>query len=168
MLQKVAPIHEQNVIRGRCISSRHPDPVWEKAMPFFASLHQYSDVALLLLRLTLGTIFLLHGLPKRGLWSAQPSDRMPASMLRNLRILSIAEPAGALGLIFGFLTQLAALGLVIVMLVAITFLKTKAHRKFKLENSPWSWFGFMLMMVALALAIMGAGKFALDRLVFGV
>jgi len=142
----------------------HPDGI----VRFFASLHQYSDVALLLLRLTLGTIFLLHGLPKRGLWSAQPSDRMPASMLRNLRILSIAEPAGALGLIFGFLTQLAALGLVIVMLGAIQFLRSKVHRKFKEENAPGWEFEFMLMIVALALAIMGAGKFALDRLVFGV
>ena len=137
-------------------------------MSFFASLHQYSDVARLLLRLTLGAIFLLHGLPKRGLWSAKPSDRMPATMLRNLRILSIAEPAGALGLIFGFLTQFAALGLVIVMLGAITFLRTKAHRKFKEENAPGWEFEFMLMMVALALAITGAGKFALDRVVFGI
>ena len=137
-------------------------------MGFFASLHQYSDVALLLLRLTLGTIFLLHGLPKRGLWSAQPSDRMPASMLRNLRILSIAEPAGALGLIFGFLTQLAALGLVIVMLGAIQFLTSKVHRKFKEENAPGWEFEFLLMIVALALAIMGGGKYALDQVVFGI
>jgi len=90
-------------------------------MSVFASLHQYSDVARLLLRLTLGGIFLLHGLPKRGLWSAKPSDRMPATMLRNLRILSIAEPAGALGLIFGFLTQFAALGLVIAGVLNLAF-----------------------------------------------
>lgn len=128
-------------------------------MSFFASLHQYSDVALLLLRLAVGTLFLIHGLPKRGLWSAQPSPQMPASMLRNLRILSIAEPAGALGLIFGFLTQLAALGLVIVMLGAIQFLR-KGHHKWELE--------FLLLVVALSLAIMGAGKYALDRLVFGI
>lgn len=137
-------------------------------MGFLASLHQFSDIALLILRLALGTIFLLHGLPKRGLWSAQPSAQLPASMLRNLRILSIAEPAGALGLIFGFLTQLAGLGLVIVMLGAITFLRTKVHRKFKEENAPGWEFEFMLLVVALALAILGAGKFALDRLVFGI
>ena len=137
-------------------------------MSFFASLHQYRDVALLLLRLTLGTIFLLHGVPKRGLWSAQPSAQLPASMLTKLRILSIAEPAGALGLIFGFLTQLAALGLVIVMLGAIQFLVTKVHRKFKEANAPGWEFEFMLMIVALALAIMGGGKFALDRVVFGI
>ena len=137
-------------------------------MGFLASLHQFSDVALLILRLALGTIFLLHGLPKRGLWSAQPSAQLPASMLRNLRILSIAEPAGALGLIFGFLTQLAGLGLVIVMLGAITFLRTKVHRKFKEENAPGWEFEFLLLVVALALAILGAGKYALDRLVFGI
>jgi putative oxidoreductase len=137
-------------------------------MAFFAQLHQYSDFALLALRLALAGIFLAHGLPKKGLWSAQPSEHMPASMLRNLRILSIAEPAGALGLIFGFLTQLAALGLVIVMLGAIQFLRTKVHRKFKEQNGPGWEFEFLLLVVALALAIMGAGKYALDRLVFGI
>jgi len=137
-------------------------------MGFLASLHQFSDIALLILRLALGTIFLLHGLPKRGLWSAQPSAQLPASILRNLRILSIAEPAGALGLIFGFLTQLAGLGLVIVMVGAITFLRTKVHRKFKEENAPGWEFEFLLLVVALALAILGAGKYALDRLVFGI
>lgn len=137
-------------------------------MSFFASLHQFSDVALLVLRLALGTVFLIHGLPKRGLWSAQASAQMPAGMLRNLRILSIAEPAGALGVIFGFLTQLAALGLVIVMVGAITFLVTKGHRKFKEANSPGWEFEFMLLVVALALAILGGGKVALDRLIFGI
>ncbi|HEY3221051.1 MAG TPA: DoxX family protein [Gemmatimonadales bacterium] len=137
-------------------------------MGLFVSLHQFSDVALLILRLAVGTIFLLHGLPKRGLWSAQPSTQMPAGMLRNLRILSIAEPAGALGLLFGFLTQLAGLGLVIVMVGAITFLRTKVHRKFKEENAPGWEFEFMLLVVALALAILGGGKYALDRLIFHI
>lgn len=137
-------------------------------MSFFASLHQLSDIALLVLRLALGTAFLVHGLPKRGLWRAQASAQMPAGMLRNLRILSIAEPAGALGVIFGFLTQLAALGLVVVMVGAITFLVTKAHRKFKEQNSPGWEFEFMLLAVALALVILGGGRVALDRLVFGI
>ena len=137
-------------------------------MGFLFWLHQFADVALLVLRLALGTVFLFHGLPKRGLWSAQPSDQMPAGMLTRLRILSIAEPAGALGLIFGFLTQLAGLGLVVVMLGAITFLTTKVHRKFKEANAPGWEFEFMLLVVALALAILGGGKYALDRVIFGI
>jgi len=65
-------------------------------MGFFFSLHQFSDFALLALRIALGAVFLTHGLGKRKLWSTQPSAQMPAGMLRNLRILSIAEPAGGL------------------------------------------------------------------------
>ena len=130
-------------------------------MGFFVSLHYLSDVALLILRLALGAVFLVHGLPKRGLWSAQPSAQMPAGMLTRLRILSIAEGAGGL-------TQLAALGLVIVMLGAITFLITKAHRKFKEANAPGWEFEFLLLVIALALAIRGGGKYALDRVVFGI
>jgi putative oxidoreductase len=137
-------------------------------MVFFFWLHQFADVALLILRFTLGTIFLLHGIPKKGLWSAQPSAQMPASMLTKLRILSIAEPAGALGLIFGLLTQLAALGLVIVMAGAIQFLVTTVHRKFKEQHAPGWEFEFMLLVSALLLAIFGGGKYALDRVIFGI
>ena len=118
-------------------------------MTFFASLHRFSDVALLLLRLALGTVFLVHGLPKRHLWKAQPSPQMPAGMLRNLRILSIAEPAGALGLIFGFLTQLAALGLCVSMLGALQFLITQVHRKFKEAQAPGWEFELMLLVIAI-------------------
>src|SRR6266566_2128384 len=132
-------------------------------MAFFASLHHFNDVALLVLGI--GAVFLSHGLGKRRLWSMQPSQQMPAGMLRNLRILSIAEPAGGLGLLVGFLTQLAALGLVIVMLGALQFLITKVHRKFTGDNSAGWEFEFMLLIVALALAILGGGKFALDRVV---
>src|SRR3989441_11469470 len=136
-------------------------------MGLFRELHQFSDFALLALRIALGAVFLTHGLGKRKMWSMQPSAQLPASMLRNLRILSIAEPAGGLGVLFGFLTQLAALGLVIAMLGALQFLITKVHRNFTGENTGWE-FEFMLLIVALALVIMGGGKYALDRLVFGI
>jgi len=137
-------------------------------MSFFFSLHQFADFALLALRLALGAIFLTHGLGKRKMWRLQPSAQLPAGMLTKLRILSIAEPAGGLGLIFGFLTQLAALGLVIAMLGALQFLITKVHRKWTGENSAGWEFEFMLLVVALAIAMLGGGKYALDRLIFGL
>ncbi|HEV8263804.1 MAG TPA: hypothetical protein VGQ06_02560, partial [Gemmatimonadales bacterium] len=65
-------------------------------MQLFARLHELSDVALLLLRIGIGTIFLVHGTAKRRLWKMQPSPQMPAGFLRTLRLLSIAEPAGGL------------------------------------------------------------------------
>ena len=137
-------------------------------MGFFFSLHQFADFALLALRLALGAVFLTHGLGKRKMWSMQPSAQLPAGMLTKLRILSIAEPAGGLGVIFGFLTQLAALGLVIAMLGALQFLITKVHRKWTGENAAGWEFEFMLLVVALAIAILGGGKYALDRLIFGL
>jgi uncharacterized membrane protein YphA (DoxX/SURF4 family) len=42
------------------------------------------------------------------------------------------------------------------------------HRKFTGENVAGWEFEFLLLVVAIALAIMGGGKFALDRLVFGI
>src|SRR5437870_11659303 len=136
-------------------------------MGFFFSLHQFSDFALLALRIALGAVFLTHGLGKRKLWSTQPSAQMPAGMLRNLRILSIAEPAGGLGVLVGFLPQLAALGLVIAMLGALQFLTSKVHRQFTAEPAGWQ-FEFMLLITALALVILGGGKYALDRVIFGI
>jgi len=127
-----------------------------------------NDVALLLLRIGLGSVFIVHGTHKQGLWKTQPSAQLPAGMLYTLRFLSIAEPAGGLGLIFGFLTRFAAIGLALVMLGAIRFLITKVHRKFKGENVAGWEFEYMLLIVAIALALLGGGKYALDRVVFGV
>jgi|SRR5712671_966377 len=137
-------------------------------MSFFFSLHQFADVALLALRIALGIIFLVHGTHKRKFWSMQPSPQLPAGTLNTLRLLSIAEPAGGLGVLFGLLTQLAALGLALVMLGALNFLITKVHRKFTGDNVAGWEFEFLLLIVALAIAILGGGKYALDRVVFGI
>ena len=128
---------------------------------------QLSDLALLLLRIGLGTVFLVHGTGKRKLWKAQPSTQLPAGLLRTLRLLSIAEPAGGLAVLVGFLTQLAALGLALVMLGALRFLIVKAHRAFTTDTAAGWEFEFMLLVVAVALALMGGGRFALDRALFG-
>lgn len=137
-------------------------------MHAFARLHELSDIALLLLRIGLGTIFIVHGAAKRGLWKAQPSAQLPAGFLRTLRLLSIAEPAGGLGVLVGFLTQLAALGLALVMLGALRFLITQLRRKFTTETAAGWEFEFLLLIMAIALAILGGGKYALDRVVFGI
>ena len=127
-----------------------------------------NDVALLLLRIGLGSVFIVHGTHKQRLWKAQPSAQMPAGMLNTLRFLSIAEPAGALGVLLGFLTRFAAIGLALVMLGAIRLLITKVHRKFTGENVAGWEFEYMLLLVAIALALLGGGKYALDRVVFGM
>ncbi|HYT72162.1 MAG TPA: DoxX family protein [Gemmatimonadales bacterium] len=128
---------------------------------------QLSDVALLLLRIGLGTVFIVHGTAKRRLWKVQPSPQLPVGLLRTLRLLSIAEPAGGLAVLVGFLTQPAALGLALVMLGALRFLIVDAHRAFTTETAAGWEFELVLLFVALALALMGGGGFALDRALFG-
>jgi putative oxidoreductase len=137
-------------------------------MGIFTRLHEFDQVALLLIRVAIGTIFIVHGLGKQKLWKVQPLERMPAGFLRTLRFLSIAEPAGGLAVAVGFLTQLAALGLALVMLGALRFQIVQMHKKFTGGDGPGWEFEFILLVVAIALFLVGGGRYALDRVVFGI
>ena len=135
-------------------------------MGFFSHLHHLSDWGLLVLRLGVGVIFLVHGIQKRAMWKMQPSAQMPASLLSILRLLSIAEPLGGLAVIAGFLTQLAALGFVIIMLGAINLKARQMHKTFT-GDGGWE-FDYSLLAAAIALLILGAGGISIDRVLFGL
>lgn len=83
----------------------------------FPQLANYEDVALLLLRLMVGAIFATSG------WGhlKDPEARSKSiGMSKGFTLcLGAAELAGSLGVIFGVLTQLAAAGLILLMLGAI-------------------------------------------------
>lgn len=131
-------------------------------MRFLSELHGLSDWALLALRLGVGSVFLVHGLQKRGMWKLQASAQLPAGMLAILRALSIAEPLGALAVLGGLLTQLGAAGFTIDMLGAIRLKAMQRHKGFSGEGG-WE-FEFLLLTGAITLLILGAGQFSLDRL----
>src|SRR5207245_8950630 len=99
-------------------------------MGFFADLHQLGDWAVVALRLGVGAIFLVHGWQKQAMWKMQPSPQMPAGLLSLLKVLSIAEPLGALAVLSGLLTQLAAAGFCLVMLGAIRLKSSQMHKGF--------------------------------------
>ncbi|KAA0206152.1 DoxX family protein [Candidatus Uhrbacteria bacterium] len=127
------------------------------------SLHQYSDIGLLLLRWVVGMIFLAHGRSKLGSWK-QPAKGMNGMM----RVLSIAEPLGGVAMIFGFLTQPAALGLAFVMGGAIYFKSMVWKVPFSSgEKSAWE-FDLLILAACLVLLTMGAGAASLDRIWFGL
>lgn len=133
-------------------------------MGFFAHLHHLSDWGLLVLRLGVGVPFLVHGIQKQAMWKMQPSAQMPASLLSILRLLSIAEPLGGVATITGFLTQLAAVGFIIVMLGAINLKARQMHKRFT-GDGGWE-LDYGLLCAAIALVILGAGRISLDRVVF--
>lgn len=130
-------------------------------MGFFSHLHHLGSWGLLLLRLGVGVTFLVHGIQKRAMWKMQPSAQMPASLLSILRLLSIAEPLGGLAVITGLLTQLAALGFVIVMLGAINLKARQLHKAFT-GDGGWE-LDYVLLSAAIALVFLGAGGISLDR-----
>src|SRR5713226_551082 len=135
-------------------------------MRFFAQLHQLSDWALVALRIGVGTSFWVHGTSKRAMWKMAPSPQMPASLLAQLRLLSIVEPLGVVALFAGFLTQPAAAGFVVIMLGAIRLKAVQMHRGFGVDGG-WE-LDFVLLTAALALVLLGAGAVSLDRLLFGL
>ena len=83
----------------------------------FPALGGFTDASLLLLRLMVGIVFIASG------WShlSNPSQRSKdIGMSKGFTaFLGAAELAGGLGVTFGILTQLAAIGLILVMLGAI-------------------------------------------------
>ena len=80
----------------------------------FPALLPYADHALLLMRLAVGLVFITSG---RG-HVKDPVARGKSIELSPgiTRILGLAEIAGGLGVALGILPQLAALGLILIML----------------------------------------------------
>jgi putative oxidoreductase len=83
----------------------------------FPQLARFTELGLLLLRLMVGLVFITSGYnhlmdPEARSKSIQMSKGFPI-------FLGTAEIAGALGIAFGVLTQLAAFGLIVLMLGAI-------------------------------------------------
>ncbi|HKZ36952.1 MAG TPA: DoxX family protein, partial [Chryseolinea sp.] len=124
-------------------------------MQFFLLLHQWQDFGLIVLRLAIGAIFLVHGTGKWAMWATKPSDYMSAGMLNLMRFLSIVEPLGAIAILAGFLTQLAAAGLSIIMLGAI-YLKITAWKSPFSANDKLGWeFDFVIIGGAISLFLSG-------------
>ena len=80
-------------------------------------LTRFTDVALLLLRIMIGIVFITSG------WNHLRDPEARSKDIEHSKgvtiLLGAAELAGGLGVIFGVLTQLAAIGLILIMLGAI-------------------------------------------------
>jgi len=92
----------------------------------FPELARFTDLGLLLMRLMVGLVFVTSGYSHLK----DPAARAKSlGMSRPFTIfLGVAEVAGALGVALGVLTQLAAFGLIVIMLGAIQKNFRLAHR----------------------------------------
>src|SRR3954469_21326033 len=115
----------------------------------FPQLARFEDIAILLLRLMVGIVFASSG------WShlKDPEGRSKSiGMSKGFTFfLGAAELAGALGVIFGVLTQLAAAGLILLMLGAIQ--KIFVWRKGFWGDSGTNGWSYDTMLVVMNLVI---------------
>lgn len=132
------------------------------ALPTGASL------ALLLLRLAVGSAFVLHGWGKIQNPMAWMGPDAPVPGILQL-LAAISEFGGGLALILGLLTPLASLGIAITMAVA-TSMHAFVFKDPFVASAP-SQGAFELPLVYLTIALMlitvGPGRFSLDWKVFG-
>ena len=120
------------------------------------------SLALVLLRIAVGTIFMLHGRQKlfgmgfAGVTGAFTHMGVPLPGIMG-PFVGLLEFFGGIALILGLLTRLFALGFAIDMLVAILLVKLQSgFSHYELE--------FLLCVSGLALLFMGGGEFSVDAL----
>jgi putative oxidoreductase len=122
-------------------------------------LHQFSDLALLLMRVLVGLVFVTSG------WShiKDPVTRGKSIGLSPgvTRFIGMAELAGGLGVAFGVLTQLAALGLILVMLGAIQKKMFVWHTGFWGKHSDGWHYDLLFVVMNLVIATTGGGRYVL-------
>lgn len=125
----------------------------------FPHLVEFGDYALLVLRLIVGIVFASSGYNHLK----DPAARAKSiGMSKGFTIfLGAAELLGALGIIFGVLTQLAALGLILVMLGAIQKKVFVWHTGFWGKDGHGWHYDLLFVAMNLVLVSMGGGRFVL-------
>ena len=136
------------------------------------------SLALLVLRLPLGLIFMAHGSQKLfGLFGGQGvsatlktfEDKMGIPPILTI-LAMIAEFGGGLGVLTGCLTRLSAAGIASVMVVAIYKVHLVNGFFLNLNCLPGRGQGIeyniALLGMALSLVFSGGGRWAVDRLIW--
>ena len=129
----------------------------------FPQLARFTDLALLLLRLMVGLIFISSGWKHLKDPNARSKD---IGMSKTFTIfLGAAECAGGLGVITGVLTQLAAIGLILLMLGAVQKKIFVWHTGFwgKSGTNGWS-YETMIVLMNLVIITTGGGNLSLMQL----
>jgi putative oxidoreductase len=122
-------------------------------------LTRFTDLGLLLLRLMVALVFATSG------WNhlRNPAGRSKSiGMSKGFTIfLGAAESLGSLGVALGVLTQLAAFGLILVMLGAIQKKIFVWHIAFW-ANNGWN-YDLMLVVMNLVIVFTAGGRYVLLR-----
>jgi len=125
----------------------------------FPQLYRFTDLGLLLLRLMIGIVFLSSG------WGhvKDPAKRGESiGMSKGFTLfLGLCEIAGSLGIVFGVLQQLAAIGLILIMLGAIQKKIFVWHTGFWGEKASGWHYDLMFVVMCLVVLFTNGGKYVL-------
>jgi putative oxidoreductase len=129
----------------------------------FPQLARFTDLGLLLLRLMVGLVFVDSGYSHLK----DPEARAKSiEMSKGFTIfLGIAEVAGGLGVAFGVLTQLAAAGLILIMLGAIQKKIFAWHVSFWGEKTYGWHYDLMFIIMNMVIAFTNGGAYALEKFI---
>ena len=127
----------------------------------FPQLARFTDLGLLLLRFMAGLVFFTSG------WShlTKADERSKSiGMSKGFTIfLGLAEVLGSLGIVFGVLTQLAAIGLILIMLGAIEKKIVEWHTGFWGEKgSGWN-YDVIFIVMNLVILFTDGGRWVLMK-----
>ena len=137
----------------------------------------YPSWSHLVVRLALGIVFFAHGSQKVFGWFGGHGLSATIACFRQMNIpagattlAAFIECFGGLALIVGFLSRPAALGIALVMLVAIVKVHGRNGFFLNMMMVPGKGHGyeFNLALLAMAVSILigGAGMASIDRLIF--
>jgi putative oxidoreductase len=125
----------------------------------FPQLARFTDLGILLLRLMVGLVFVNSGYSH----SSNPEARAKSiGMSKPFTLfLGIAEMAGGLGVAFGVLTQLAAFGLILIMLGAIWKKIFAWHTGFWGDKASGWHYDLIFVLMNLVIAFTDGGRYVL-------
>lgn len=127
----------------------------------FPNLTRFAGLALLLLRVMLALIFGDSGWRDLTNPAARSAD---IRMSEGFTIfLGVAELAGALGVAFGVLTQLAAMGLILINLGAIQRKMFVWHTGFWGKSGPGWYYNLTLIIISLVIITTNGGPYVLRK-----
>jgi putative oxidoreductase len=125
----------------------------------FPQLARFTDLGLLLLRLMVGLVFATSGYNHLKDPEARSKD---IEMSKGFTIfLGIAEVSGALGVTFGVLTQVAAFGLILLMLGSIQKKIFSWHISFWGDKTYGWHYDLMFILMNLMIAFTDGGHYVL-------
>jgi len=121
--------------------------------------HRNLDLALLLIRLSLGATFIFHGWMKVS--DIDSTITMFSTMGIGTMLTYIAaytEFLGGIAILVGIITRFASIGLSILMIVAISIIHFK--NGFNMMNQGYE-YQLLILVTTIAIGLMGPGKYSL-------